>query len=226
MKRYSAPLLAAVSGLMLMVACKPSPEKINVSPDNIQLNEKGASAPLTAEAVDKNGAKVEGVAITWSSSAPDVASVDEGGKVTAVGSGSATVTAHADKLSADVPVTVSIPAKLNVDKTQLTLTPEASSDTVTATVMTDKDTPFAGQAKIVWTSADPKVATVDENGKVTGVGPGTTTVSATFNALKADVAVTSSVPAAAPAEGAAPADGAAAAPAPGAAPAPAAPATK
>jgi uncharacterized protein YjdB len=126
----------------------------------------------------------------------------------------------ADKLSTDVPVTVSIPAKLSVDKTQLNLTPEAASDTVTATVMTEKDAPFAGQARIVWTSADPKIATVDEAGKVTGVGTGTTTVTATFNNLKADVAVNSTVPAAAPAEGtaAAPADGAAPATAPAPAP--------
>lgn len=226
--KLTPSLLAVFSAVGLMVACKPAPESISVTPDNVQLTEKTASATLSAEALDKNGARVEGVAITWSSADAAVASIDAAGVVSAVGSGSTTVTAKTDKLSKDVAVTVSLASAVKVDKETLELKPEMTSDTVTASVVDEKGNAWTGQAALTWTSADPNIATVD-NGKVTGVNSGSTTITVSFNEMKKEIPVTSTVVAAPvdpAAAGAAPAAGAPADAAAGAAAPAAAPATK
>ena len=54
----------------------------------------GQTAPLTAAAFDASGVQISSPGTTtWSSSATTVANVDQAGKVTAVGGGSATITA-------------------------------------------------------------------------------------------------------------------------------------
>jgi len=56
--------------------------------------------------------------------------------------------------------------------------------TMTATVV-----PANTGLKVKWTSLDPKVATIDENGVVTAVGPGTTTVVAEVGGVRAECIV-------------------------------------
>ena len=192
LKNTRVILFAVAVGLIALVGCKPKPEKLMVSPTNIQLTTPDATATLTAQAVDKKGAEVQGVAITWSSSDEGVAKVDANGKVTAVGSGSATVTAKTETLSANVAVTVSLAKKIKVDKDKVSLTPETPEVTVTATIVDEKDQPWKGKGEITWSSADENIAKVDK-GKVTGVAAGNTTVTATFKDLKAEVAVESTV---------------------------------
>ncbi len=186
-------LFAVAVGLFVMAGCSPKAEKIMVSPENIQLTAPDATAQLTAKAVDKNGDEVAGVAITWSSSDAAVAKVDGNGKVSAVGSGSATITAKADALSANVAVTVSLAKKLKLDKETLSLTPDAPEATITATILDEKGQPWAGKGEVKWASADEAIATVDASGKVTGVAAGSTKVTATFKDLSAEAAVESTV---------------------------------
>ncbi len=185
-------LFAVFAGLIALTGCKPKPEKIVVSPENIQLTAPDATATLKATAVDKNGAEVEGVTITWSSSNESVAKVDAHGKVTAVGSGNATITAKAAALSANVAVTVSLPTAIKLDKDKVSVTPEALEVAVTATIVDEKGQPWKGKGEVTWSSADEKIAKV-EKGKITGVGEGKTTVTAAYKGLKAEVAVESTV---------------------------------
>lgn len=182
-------IYAIIAALGLLVGCKATPTEMKISPANATLTEKGATANLSAEPVDKNGARVEGVLVAWTSSDENVATVDSSGVVKPMGSGTAEITAAADKVSSSVPVTVSLAGALKLDKNQITLTPEVPSDMLTATLVDDRGEAWAGQAAITWTSGDPMVVTV-ENGKVTAVGNGTTTVTATAGEMKAEAAVT------------------------------------
>ncbi len=193
LKHRHYALFALGFGLLAMAGCSPKAEKIMVSPENIQLTAPDATAQLNAQAVDKNGAEVKGVVITWSSSDEAVAKVDANGKVSAVGSGSATVTAKADTLSATVAVKVSLAKKLKVDKETVTLTPDAPEATLKATILDEKDQEWLGKGEVKWASADEAIATVDATGKVKGVGAGTTKITATFKDLKAEVTVESTV---------------------------------
>ncbi len=132
---------------------------------------KGESAELTAvvepeDATDKT--------VTWESSDEKVATVDENGKVTAVGGGKAVITVKAGDKSATCEVTVTVPVtSVTLDKNELSLE-KGESAVLTASVDPDDAT----DKTVTWESSDEKVATVDENGKVTAVAAGTADITA------------------------------------------------
>ena len=114
--------------------------------------------------------------ITWVSSNPDVATVDENGLVTAKAIGTATITATtANGAEATCEVTVSTPVtNVTLDKTTLSLK-RGSTDTLTATVEPKEGT----NKNVTWASDNEAVATVDENGVVTAVSAGTANITVT-----------------------------------------------
>lgn len=112
--------------------------------------------------------------VTWKSSDEKVATVDESGLVTAVGNGTADITATTEdgNYTATCQVTVEIPElTLSLDKTELTLTQTEEQQKLTATV---SDT----EEKVTWLSSDPFVATVTRDGTVTAIANGTATITA------------------------------------------------
>lgn len=112
--------------------------------------------------------------VTWESSDPAVATV-ENGLVTGVDFGSAVITASLENGScAQVTVTV-IPAvtAMDVERTLYKVKPNAQKQLAVCTQPED------GQEQILWSTSDPSIATVDENGIVTGHKYGTVTVTAT-----------------------------------------------
>lgn len=125
--------------------------------------------------------------IVWESSDSNVATVDQNGKVVAVGYGSCMVKAYW-KLNPDVmvecPVNVLIPQGINIDKTEI-LFSEKGKQSVNASISNTD----ALDKKINWTSDNKKVATVDQNGEITSVGTGTCNIIATSNADKTIKAV-------------------------------------
>ena len=144
---------------------------------------KGHSTTVTATVSPTNATNKT---LTWTTSDPAVATVDNG-KITAVGGGKATITAKSNNgKTATVTVNVTVPVEsitLSRDKANLLV---GRSTTATATINpTD-----ATNKTVKWTSSDTSVATVT-NGKITAVGVGTATITATTNNGKtATVAVT------------------------------------
>ena len=118
--------------------------------------------------------------ITWSSTNSSVASVS-GGKVTAKSEGTTTITAEAHNgKTATCTVTVNEPTQevievtsVSLNKTSLTLE-IGESETLTATVSPSNAT----DKSVTWTSSAQSVATV-ANGKITAIGSGTATITAT-----------------------------------------------
>ena len=118
--------------------------------------------------------KPAGADVTWSTSDKSVATVS-GGKVTAVGSGTAKITAKitygGKEYSATCTVTVSVPepeATISLDRSDVTL---AVGETVNLKVTKPANT------WVSWSSSNKSVATV-RDGKVTAVGSGTATITA------------------------------------------------
>lgn len=113
--------------------------------------------------------------IVYTSSDESVVTVDKYGFITPVGEGTATVTVASkdDPTKSDtITVTVKIPAEeITVDKTEITLN-KGETDKITATVTPDNAT----DKEIIYKSDDETIVTVDENGNVTAVGEGTTTI--------------------------------------------------
>lgn len=117
--------------------------------------------------------------IKWSSADDAVATVDENGKVTAVGKGTTQITAAAKEhpgINWEYSVTVQVvPEGVTLDITTLNLQPDEAATLQATIAPNDADT----QNVITWESNATEVATVDNNGKVTAVANGTATITAT-----------------------------------------------
>jgi len=128
--------------------------------------------------------------ITWSSSNESVATVDANGKVTAVAPGTANIVATCGEKSATCAVTVSdlqIPMtgiELTTDKTEIKVGATAQLTTTIAPADTTDD------KTVTYTSSNETIATVDANGKVTAVKPGTVTITATVGTFTDKVEIT------------------------------------
>lgn len=154
-----------------------------ISLDKSELSlDQGATATLTAtvEPADAGNKKVN-----WTSSNEQVATVDNG-VVTAVGAGTATITAKTEdgNFTATCAVTVT---GANVPVTGITLgsAPSAiiAGDEITLTATVTPD--YATDKTVTWTTSNEAVATVDANGVVTAVGAGSVTITAAAGEVSA-----------------------------------------
>ena len=167
---------------------------IKVSPDTLTLTKKGETAQLTAEVTPSYA---DNKRVTWQSSDEKVATVDENGKVTAVGNGTATITATSvsGSYTAAVSVTVKIPVeiqKLTIEAEKETLTKIGESTELKVKIEPEN----ADLQKLIWKSHNEKVAITDENGKVTAVGNGTAEITVTTEdgKITASIMITVKVP--------------------------------
>ncbi|MDE6491374.1 MAG: Ig-like domain-containing protein, partial [Muribaculaceae bacterium] len=127
--------------------------------------------------------------VSFTSSAPSIASVDANGKVVALALGETTITITAKSgISTTIKVTVvaTPAASITLNKTEATL---KATETVSleATIAPETTT----DKSVTWSSSDTNIATVDEAGVVTAVAVGTATITATTaNGLTATCAIT------------------------------------
>ena len=114
---------------------------------------------------------------TWSSENTNVATVNQKGEVTAVGGGTTNivVTTTNGKVAKCKVTVVSPITSVTLNKTNLLLV-QGKTETLQATINPNDTT---DDKTIKWKSSNTNVATVDVNGKVTGVNPGTATITAT-----------------------------------------------
>lgn len=189
MKRCLISMLPAILVLAvatLIFSCSPQEQPVAVSGISLDQNtltlEIGATANLKATISPSNATAP---VIGWSSSNPSVATVSNG-TVTAVSAGTATITAIVGDIMAKCSVTVSSPPSmellLNFMEWDLGI-----GETIEIYVMGPES--IKGQP-VTWTSSDPMIATVDDNGLITGVSEGTTTISASVAGLTTSSIVT------------------------------------
>ena len=175
MKKLLALLVTAVLAVSL-VACGRVKIDGMTLPESQILN-KGDSIQLTpafASEKEKNEDKIakaaEKLALEWTSSNEEIATVDETGLVTAVGAGEADITAkiHDTEITAVCAITVEIKADgVNAPEAmELTVGDEGKS--LDARIQPEDAT----NVMLRYESSDDAVATVDENGVVTPVSAG------------------------------------------------------
>ena len=117
--------------------------------------------------------------VSFSSSNTEVATVDFNGKVTAVGTGTATITATTNywtTATCQVTVNPTMASSINLDQSSITLS-IGSTQTLTATVLPAN----TNDKTVTWSSSDESIATVDANGKAPAVSQGLATITATTN---------------------------------------------
>ena len=172
------------------VTVEPVPlEGIEIQEQNITIN-KGDSKDLHVNYYPDN--TTDSKDVEWTVSPEGIVSVDENGKITALTAGTATVTATVGNKTATTTVNVKVPLNgINLSETDVTLN---RPETVDLDVTLDPVDATVEDNTVEWTSTDEKVATVDENGVVTPVAPGTTYIKAKVEDKEATCKITVKVP--------------------------------
>lgn len=153
--------------------------ELTVSQDT--LTALGATAQFSAIARDADGNEVSGATFSWASSDGAVASIDDDGRVMALANGDATITVTASK--GGRAESAAIPVAVIQQVADIVLTPDASTMAAGATqqfaaVGTDANDNPVDDLVFLWVSSDHNVATIDQTGLSSGVGSGTTTITA------------------------------------------------
>ncbi len=121
---------------------------------------------------------------SWKSSSTKIVSVNTYGKITAKKAGSATITAKIKNGEAS--------CKVTVNKTKLTLSDtRISMERGTTCRLTAS---ASNSALISWKSSKKSIATIDEDGLVTGIKPGETTITATADGTSKTCIITVKAP--------------------------------
>ena len=139
--------------------------KINPSSTSVKI---GSSSQLLVTIEPANATERD---VIFSSSNPNVVTVDSTGKITGVGVGTATITVKTKDGQFESTCTVIVePIEIEeivLNAETITLKPGKTGQ-LTASIAPDDAT----DKELIWTSSNPSVATVDSNGKVTGVSEG------------------------------------------------------
>ena len=123
--------------------------------------------------------------VTWSSSSPAIATVNDSGRVNAIALGTTTITASAGGFSGAAAITVTSGV------TSVTVTPGTSS-LLLGQVAPLKAT-LAGprsSTPVTWSSSSPAIATVNDSGRVNAIALGTTTITASAGGFSGAAAIT------------------------------------
>ena len=169
-------------------------EKLSIerAPETLSL---GTSADLTAEYTLAGGAVLTNPqkAVTWTSSDPKVLYVSPGGRVVAVGGGTATVTASVGSVSEEsAPITVTAAetpqetvSSIKLNKYSLTLYVGEAGEQLAASIL-----PEGSTARVTWASSNTKAAAVSPDGFVTPIAPGVSSITAEAGGRRVSATVT------------------------------------
>ena len=162
------PIVGPVVTCSINVEANP-PTKIDIIPESLSIKE-GKKGQLSCKFTPEDSY----ADVTWSSSDPDVATVNSYGLVTAVAAGKATITAQTENgLHAEATVSVTpTPKKVTLDNSYTIV---AGYTKVLKPIVTPSD----AETTFKWTSSDTRVAKVDAAGNLKGINEGNATITVT-----------------------------------------------
>ena len=150
-----------------------TPDAVKLSTNKISIYE-GASSTLKAQVVPSNANNLK---VTFSSSNPKVATVTSKGVIKAVSLGQAVITVKAVENGKSAKCVVNVlrhASSVSISPASLSIT-EGTSKALSATVL-----PASASNKAVkWSTSNPSVAVVSQNGVVTAVSGGDAVITAT-----------------------------------------------
>lgn len=162
---------------------------------------KGQTQQFSGTATTNSGQTLTGssAAANWSSSNPAVATIDQNGLATSVGTGTATITATvqtgAGPVTGAATLNVTPPPATAPVLTSIAISPSNFSVVVRATAQltatgTYSDSSTQNLTSLAWSSANPAIATVDQNGMISAVGVGSTAITAQDGSVSGSTTVT------------------------------------
>jgi uncharacterized protein YjdB len=194
---------SGVTGSAPLTVVVPTP--VAVASVSVALGANALNAGQTTQATaitrDASNNVLTGRVIAWTSNNAAVATVSGSGVVTAVGAGSAQITATSEGVAGSAGVSVAAPppppppvavASVSVTLTVSSLNPGQTTQ-ATATTRDASNNILAGRV-IVWSSSSPAVATVSSSGVVTAVAAGSAQITATSEGKSGSAAVSVAAP--------------------------------
>jgi uncharacterized protein YjdB len=187
--------LAGSAAAAIIVACSADsgtlqppptqPAQVVVTLTSAQLT-VGQSTQARASVRAASGTEMSGVSVTWTSSNSAVATVDASGTVSTIGVGSTTIAATASGVSGTAALAVQAPPPTPVTGVAVSLlssTIGVGGGTQATAVVSGQTGVLQGRV-VTWSSSNAAVANVNaSSGIVTGVGAGSSTISATSEGI-------------------------------------------
>lgn len=187
---------ASAAEPLVSLAIVPGSQSVAATGQTSQFVAIGTFSPTSSTPGSQNMANVTGYTVTWSSSNPQVATIDATGKVTAVGQGTTAITAIAtnntDKSGSLATATFTVLGPSTQQLTSLSVLPSSQAVTLplaTSTTLqiaqfiaigTNGSTGLQQNVtnQVVWTSSNPVVASINSSGLATALSQGSTTITA------------------------------------------------
>ncbi len=154
----------------------------------------GMTTQASAVLRDATGNQLTGRSVSWASDASAIASVSAGGLVTAVGVGTATISATSEGRTGSAVVTVTRAPVANVSVALGVNTILVNSGTVATATLRDAGGSALTDRVVEWSSSASNIAQISQSGQVTGVSAGTATITATSEGRSGSAIITVSQP--------------------------------
>ena len=191
-RRRVLSLTVALTGIALFAACKETTKPcvvtaFSVTPSSATLV-VGSQTTLSASSSMQDCTSEPKV--SWTSLAPNVATVSGTGQVTGVSAGSASIRATVLNSNASATVTVTQPAVASVQIDPSPATVKLfGTGTISAIARDAQNNPITGRA-VTWQSVTPGIVSVSASGVLTGIALGQGTVTATIDGISGFAVVT------------------------------------
>jgi alpha-tubulin suppressor-like RCC1 family protein len=192
--RVFSRILAAAAASISLIACSeatspPTPQSLAFATDVASIVADDSLA-VAATVTMSNGSIGPQSLVAYSTSAPDVATVDSKGVVKALTAGTAMISAQVGSLHDELTVTVSWAPITTITFGRDTATLLLDDSLSTPAVVTNSHTKPAPNAIVTYSSSSTDVATVDANGRIRTFATGAATITATVENLHSDIRVT------------------------------------
>src|SRR5579864_3401182 len=167
-------LLTVVAANLVSISVTPTPVSIAI----------GTDQQFSAVGSFNDGSTQLLTSVTWTSSSSSVATVNSAGLATAVGTGSATITASSGSVNGTAALTVT-----GATVTSIAVTPANSNMPVGTTKQFTATATFSDSstedvtAVVLWGSSKPGVASISNQGLSTSVATGSTTITAVLGSV-------------------------------------------
>lgn len=166
----------------------PAVASVEIDPGTLQLPVEGHRI-LSVKLRALGGAVLTGRTVTWSSSDPTIARVDENGNVTALRVGTAVITAVSESKQGQATIEVIVPAPTPVAHVIVTggAGIEPGESQYLAVQLRAADGTVLYGRTVTWSSSDSSVVRVFEDGHILGLKGGTATITATSEGKSSSV---------------------------------------
>ena len=166
----SAAQLTVTGAALVSVAVSPQTSSIAL----------GTSQQFIATGTYTDGStKVITTSVSWTSSAPGVATIGAGGAALSAGVGSTTIAANSGSISGSATLSVTPATLVSISVTPLNLVlPKGGNQQFTATALYTDGSTQNITASAQWTSSDPTIASISISGMAQAIATGTVQVAA------------------------------------------------